>query len=444
MRAARRGARARPRPAATASWSSTTTRPTAPARSPTALADELEAVEVLHRPGKGGLGPAYLAGFDAALAGGAGPCWRWTPTSPTTRPTCARLLRGRARARRPGAGLALRAGRRGDRLGRCCGGRSAAAGCWYAQRVLGLRRARPHRRVQVLPPRGAGGDRPPQRALARATPSRSSSPTARCGAASGSSRCRSCSTSAARAQQDVGAIALEAIWRVPQLRSPPRRGRVNPSAPPVPMPDRDAERQRPRAGPGRSATPARTLADWNRRPGPCCGRGWLAALAIAVVLLVAVWVIARCRTPDSTPILLPGLNTPGHARRRRPRAVSQLARARAARVRLRRGLHRRLARCRSRPSATAASGAGSTTKAGPLAIGFVVVRDDLLALHPGLRARRRRLDARRPARDLPRRCCSSACCPTPCPSWSRSSSRWRRGSSPAGAATGTSCSPPRS
>ena len=39
------------------------------------LADELAAafdmVEVLHRPRKDGLGPAYLAGFDQALAGGA-------------------------------------------------------------------------------------------------------------------------------------------------------------------------------------------------------------------------------------------------------------------------------------------------------------------------------------------------------------------------------------
>jgi dolichol-phosphate mannosyltransferase len=35
------------------------------------LADELELVEVLHRPGKEGLGRAYLAGFSRALAGGA-------------------------------------------------------------------------------------------------------------------------------------------------------------------------------------------------------------------------------------------------------------------------------------------------------------------------------------------------------------------------------------
>jgi dolichol-phosphate mannosyltransferase len=35
------------------------------------LAAELQSVEVLHRPSKGGLGQAYLAGFTRALAGGA-------------------------------------------------------------------------------------------------------------------------------------------------------------------------------------------------------------------------------------------------------------------------------------------------------------------------------------------------------------------------------------
>ncbi len=35
------------------------------------LAAELTGLEVLHRPGKSGLGQAYLAGFDRALAGGA-------------------------------------------------------------------------------------------------------------------------------------------------------------------------------------------------------------------------------------------------------------------------------------------------------------------------------------------------------------------------------------
>ena len=36
-----------------------------------ALAAELPWVEVLHRPGKAGIGPAYIAGFRRALAAGA-------------------------------------------------------------------------------------------------------------------------------------------------------------------------------------------------------------------------------------------------------------------------------------------------------------------------------------------------------------------------------------
>ena len=40
-------------------------------RAADALADELLWVEVLHRPGKAGLGPAYIAGFRRALAAGA-------------------------------------------------------------------------------------------------------------------------------------------------------------------------------------------------------------------------------------------------------------------------------------------------------------------------------------------------------------------------------------
>lgn len=53
-----------------------------------------------------------------------------------------------------------------------------------------------------------------------------------------------------------------------------------------------------------------TLEAWNRAPWAVL-RGWLAAsLAISVALLVAVWAIASLTTPDSTPILLPGLNEP--------------------------------------------------------------------------------------------------------------------------------------
>ena len=67
-------------------WSSTTPRPTAPAdRRP--LAAEHSDVSVLHRPRKEGLGPAYVAGFREALAGGATSSARWTPTSLMTRPT---------------------------------------------------------------------------------------------------------------------------------------------------------------------------------------------------------------------------------------------------------------------------------------------------------------------------------------------------------------------
>lgn len=53
-----------------------------------------------------------------------------------------------------------------------------------------------------------------------------------------------------------------------------------------------------------------TLEIWNRRPGPVVGSWALGSLGISVLLLVAVWVIALISTPDSTPILLPGLNEP--------------------------------------------------------------------------------------------------------------------------------------
>jgi hypothetical protein len=52
-----------------------------------------------------------------------------------------------------------------------------------------------------------------------------------------------------------------------------------------------------------------TLDAWNDRPWPVLGR-WLAgSLAIAALLLAAVWVIATISTPDATPFTLPGLHT---------------------------------------------------------------------------------------------------------------------------------------
>ena len=74
--AARRG-RARPRSSASRARrvpdprSSTTTRPTAPGAIADRLAAEHDDVEVLHRSGREGLGPAYVAGFRRALAAGA-------------------------------------------------------------------------------------------------------------------------------------------------------------------------------------------------------------------------------------------------------------------------------------------------------------------------------------------------------------------------------------
>ncbi|MDX6679383.1 MAG: hypothetical protein QOE31_3435, partial [Solirubrobacteraceae bacterium] len=51
-----------------------------------------------------------------------------------------------------------------------------------------------------------------------------------------------------------------------------------------------------------------TLSEWNDRPWPVLG-AWLAgSLAIATLLLAAVWVIAVSSTPDATPFLFPGLH----------------------------------------------------------------------------------------------------------------------------------------
>ncbi len=53
-----------------------------------------------------------------------------------------------------------------------------------------------------------------------------------------------------------------------------------------------------------------TFAVWNEHPWAVL-RGWLAlSLAIALTLLVAVWVVSGKLTPDITPISLPGLTEP--------------------------------------------------------------------------------------------------------------------------------------
>jgi dolichol-phosphate mannosyltransferase len=101
------------------------------------LAAEHAQVSVLHRPAKGGLGPAYLAGFAAALEGGAGYVLEMDSDFSHDPRDVERLL-GAAHA---GADLVL-----GSRY--VSGGgvtdwsalRRALSrgGCWYARKVLGV------------------------------------------------------------------------------------------------------------------------------------------------------------------------------------------------------------------------------------------------------------------------------------------------------------------
>jgi dolichol-phosphate mannosyltransferase len=102
-----------------------------------ALAQRHAEVEVLHRPGKGGLGPAYLAGFAAALEGSAGYVMEMDSDFSHDPEDLARLL-GAARG---GADVAL--GSRyvpGGGVEQWTRTRRAVSrgGCRYAQALLGL------------------------------------------------------------------------------------------------------------------------------------------------------------------------------------------------------------------------------------------------------------------------------------------------------------------
>ena len=102
------------------------------------LTDELDGVGVLHRTARQGLGPAYLAGFAHALAGGASHVMEMDADFSHDPADLARLLQ----ATRDGADLAL-----GSRyidgggvsdwglLRRCV----SRGGSWYARVVLGLK-----------------------------------------------------------------------------------------------------------------------------------------------------------------------------------------------------------------------------------------------------------------------------------------------------------------
>ena len=135
--------------------------------SPDGTADLAEAVAardprvaVLRRPHKRGIGPAYRAGFHRALAEGAERVVEMDCDFSHDPAELPDLVAATARAHLalgsryvPGGGVAS-----WGPLRRIV----SRVGCWYAQRVLGRRGARPDRRLQVLPPRGAG-DHPARR-----------------------------------------------------------------------------------------------------------------------------------------------------------------------------------------------------------------------------------------------------------------------------------------
>ena len=100
------------------------------------LAAELEAVEVLHRPAKEGLAPAYLAGFRMALAAGAERVLEMDADFSHDPRDVGRLLRAAEEADLvlgsryvPGGGV--------EGWGRARRALSRG-GSWYARRVLGL------------------------------------------------------------------------------------------------------------------------------------------------------------------------------------------------------------------------------------------------------------------------------------------------------------------
>ena len=142
-----------------------------------AVADRLAAEDprlaVLHRPGKAGLGPAYLAGFAHALAHGAGAVVEMDCDFSHDPEAVPALLGALA----DGADLAL--GSRyvpGGRVENWSAWRRAVsrAGCRYAQLRAARAGPRPHRRLQGVPGRGAARDRLRAARARRATRSRSS------------------------------------------------------------------------------------------------------------------------------------------------------------------------------------------------------------------------------------------------------------------------------
>ena len=119
--------------------SSTTPRPTGPARSPTGWPPSSTTVEVLHRAAQGGprAAPTWPASATALDGGAELVVQMDCRLLPRPRRPAAPARR-RPTRRRPRARLALRGGRRRRGLGAACGALISRGGCAYARLVLGV------------------------------------------------------------------------------------------------------------------------------------------------------------------------------------------------------------------------------------------------------------------------------------------------------------------
>ena len=149
------------------------------------------------------------------------------------------------------------------------------------------------------------------------------------------------------------------------------------------------------------------------------------------------------RRPTRRSVYFPGLSVESDARRLRLHPLPQRPRAGAARLRLRRRLHGRLLAAPGRRGLLRHL-ALDPRQGRPARDRLRRRRHRLLARHPGLGARQRRVLPLGAGSTSRPRCCCSASRRTRCPSCSRSSSRSPPGRSPPAGRPGTSCSPPPS
>ena len=406
------------------------------------LAAELAEVEVLHRTRRDGLGPAYLAGFARALEAGAalrpGDGRRLLARPRRPRRACSARVRdgGRPRAR-----LALRARRRRRRLGHRAPRRQPRrlAGTRARCSALGVRDLTGG--FKCFRARGARGDRPAHRPLARLRlPGRADLPR-RCARASASSRCRSSSaTAGAGARRCPGGSRSRRSGSCPRLR---RAGAL----------------QRPRSRPRGSSRGRPRRSRWGWRPAELAlvqgiddtratlralerravarrARGCSAALAIAVALLLAV-LVDRPRLVARTPrrSLLPGpqprpadLEAVGEVSARNALVLALHGMACVAGFIAGSSLPLQAEQLPRRVRA------GSTTARARCAIAFVGAATLFSLATQAYVLGSGGVDARRPARHPPGAAAARRCCPTRCPSSSRSSSRSPPGWWPAAAA----------